>query len=360
MRNYLNYAAVGPLSRAARNAIERFLADYARLGPTVTLLKYRTVVGRLYAEVARLIHCDESEVVYIKNTTEGIIIASETLPLEVGDEVVLLDNEYSANCIPWLKKRNDGLVLRLASGTSNAGRYDSIVDQITSRTRVVSVSWVHYYDGYMADLHELSRLCKEHDIFLVVDAIQAMGTRQIDMSELNIAFLLCGGHKHLGAPMGSGFMYVNRNVLAGLKHYKVSTRSVDSFGWDGYKIKQTAQRFEDGSPDLLAVIALYHAISELNQIGIKEVELRGEAKLTTIKGMLTELGIIFIDHARQGNIISLPTADPDSLLACFRRHNLSVKIIQDGVRVSFNYNTSGRTLRALAACLRDAKHLRLV
>jgi len=360
VRNYLNYAAVGPLSRPARKAMQQFLMEYSQFGPAVTLLKYRTAVSHLYAEVAHLIHCDESEVVYIKNTTEGIIIAAETLPLDAGDEIVLLDNEYSANCIPWLKKQNEGIVLRFVQGTSNASRYNSLLNHITSRTRVVAVSWVHYYDGYMADLNALSLLCKERGIFLVVDAIQAMGTRRIDMSELNVAFLLCGGHKHLGASMGSGFMYVNRNVLDCLRDYKVGTRSVNSFGQDGYRLKDSAKRFEDGSPNLLAVVALYYALREINQTGIIDIELKNEAKLASIKRMLKQQNITFIDHPQQGNLILLPTEDCTELFACFRRHDLSVKIIQDGVRISFAHNTSKRTLRALAKCLREAKHLKLM
>jgi cysteine desulfurase/selenocysteine lyase len=360
MRNYFNHAGVGPISKSARKAMAQYLTDYSRLGPNAAILKYRHDVSKMYAQAARLINCSEDEIVYIKNTTEGIIIAAESLPLEIGDEIILLDNEYSANCIPWLKKQKDGMPIRFVEGASNEERYDNLRHCITSATKVIAVSWVHYYDGFMANLQELSAICAERNIFLVVDAIQGMGTRKIDVAELKIDFLLCGGHKHLGSVMGSGFMYVNKKILGQLNDFKVGTRSVEKFHRGGYELRKSAKRFEDGTPSLIAVISLYHALLDVNSLGIELIEEKNLKLLAKLKSMLAESGIGFIDNARQGNIISLKVAEQDGLIAYFQEQDVSVKKIKDIVRISFSHKTSARAMQHLMKCLHGAKKMKLI
>ena len=104
---FFNHAAVGPVNRAAFMAAANFLYDYAHVGPPKVLETYDAYSAKLAEETAIFLNCSSEEISYIKNTTEGITIASEALPFEKGDQILLLENEYPANLLPWLKKRKD-------------------------------------------------------------------------------------------------------------------------------------------------------------------------------------------------------------------------------------------------------------
>lgn len=336
---YFNHAGIGQLSAKNHQGLIRFIDDHYQIGAPEVILKYREYIPKLYSEVSKLLNCSPNEITYIKNTTEGIIIASESLPLKAGDEVLIMDNEYSANYIPWLKKRKEGVALKFVEGTNNKVRYKNLLLSISDKTKVISVSWVHYFDGYMIDLKELSTICKKKDIFLVVDGIQGVGTRELNLKDIEIDFLCCGGHKHLGAIMGSGFMYVNNKIINKLNDYKIGTRSVKSFSQNGYNLKSNGERFEDGTPNLIGIVSLYYAVNEINKIGIKKVEQKNRLLLSKIKELLKDRGINYIDYEDHGNIVSIPSNNTDEVINMLSKEDIYLKNIKNNIRVSFNHKS---------------------
>lgn len=336
---YFNHAGIGQLSAKNHQEIIRFIDDQYEIGAPEVILKHREYIPKLYSEVAKLLNCNPDDITYIKNTTEGIIIASESLPLKAGDEVLIMDNEYSANYIPWLKKRKEGVVLKFIEGSNNEERYKNLLLSISNRTKVITVSWVHFFDGYMINLKELSVICKKKHIFLVVDGIQGIGTRVLDLKDIEIDFLCCGGHKHLGAIMGSGFMYVNNKIINKLNDYKIGTRSVKSFSQNGYNLKSNGERFEDGTPNLIGIVSLYHAVNEINKIGIKKVEQKNKLLLSRIKELLKIRGVNFIDYKDQGNVVSIASSNTDEVINVLSKENIYLKNIKNNIRVSFNYKS---------------------
>ncbi len=110
---FFNYSAVGLMGKEAYNAASDFLEEYFHVGPPEVLRKYDPYGRMLKEEVATLLHCSADELAFIKNTTEGINIASESFPIREGDEVLVLGNEHPANLLPWLKKRNDGIDVKV-------------------------------------------------------------------------------------------------------------------------------------------------------------------------------------------------------------------------------------------------------
>ncbi len=75
---------------------------------------------------------------------------------------------------------------------------------IDERTRVILISSVQWINGLRMDLAAFSQLAQERDCFLIVDAIQQLGTIPVDLSGLRIDFLAAGAQKWLNAPFGTG------------------------------------------------------------------------------------------------------------------------------------------------------------
>ena len=113
----------------------------------------------------------------------------------------------------------DGIEIDVAPNRGGEIRIEDIAERITPRTRVVTVSTVQWTNGFRLDLAALSRLCREHDVWLVVDAIQQLGAIPVDVQQTPVDILACGGHKWLNAPFGCGFLYVSRNALPQLRPY---------------------------------------------------------------------------------------------------------------------------------------------
>lgn len=349
---FFNYATVSPMCEPAYTACRAFLDEFYTVGPPEALYKYDPMADDLAAEAAKLLGCSPEEVTYIKNTTEGVFLASETLPLDTGDEVLVLGNEYPANLLPWLKKKKDGIDVKIIKGTDNEQAFKELLATISPMTKAVSISTTQYYDGYMLDLDLLSRTCRENNTYLVVDAVQTVGNRKLDLTKTPVDILVCGGQKYLRAGTGIGFMYVNKRIMPQLRDIKVGIRSMQGFDEDSYTLKDTAARFQDGTQNLPGIVALLASLKSINEMGIETIEAKNLQLLADIKACLANHNIPFIDHGdHQGNIVSMKVSDPKVLFMYLKDRHAYIKPIHDIARLSFVHDINIADVEKLASLI---------
>src|SRR5437660_6304275 len=154
---------------------------------------------------ARLINAHPDEIALVESTTHGLTLAAASIPLERGDRVLISDLEFLEVALPWVQRKKDGIEIEVVPNQNGEARVEDFAARITPRTRVIAISTVQWNNGYRADLEALSKLCREHGIRLVVDAIQQLGAVPLDVRRIPVDILACGGHKWLNAPFGCGF-----------------------------------------------------------------------------------------------------------------------------------------------------------
>jgi cysteine desulfurase / selenocysteine lyase len=356
---FFSYATVAQMSDVVYRAVNLFLDEFYVIGPPEVLYKYDPLMNDLAAEAAKLINCSPEEITYIKNTTEGIYIASEALPLHAGDEVLVLGNEYPANLLPWLKKRKDGIVVRVIDAPDNKTGFELLLAAIGAQTKAIAISTAQYYDGFMMDMATLSNTCRQKGIFLVLDAVQSIGIRKIDLQKIQADFLVCGGQKYLQAGLGIGFMYVNKKTIKHLNDVKVGIRSMQYFDHETYVLKEGAARFQDGTQNMAGIVALHAALKRVNAIGIEKIERLNMRLLKQIKACLDAYGIAYIDHgANQSNIVSMKVDDPQGLFEYLKEKSIYIKPIKDVARMSFTHETQLSDVELLAKHTRQWMNVR--
>ena len=270
---FFNYATVGPMNKEIYDVARVFLDDYYYLGPPEVVCKYEEHAPKLALEASKLLNCEPDEITYLKNTTEGINIAADILPLGVGDEVLILKKEYPASLLVWSKKsKTDGIKLKIIDGRNSKEAVCNLLAAISHKTKAIIISWAQCHDGYLPDLNELSTICRARGVYLIVDGVQGIGNRVLDLQKTPLDILVCGGQKYLGGIVGIGFMYVNKKIMPQLRETKIGIRSVLGFGDGSYQLKQSAGRFQDGTMNLLGIVCLARALRRLNQLGIKNIE----------------------------------------------------------------------------------------
>lgn len=215
---YLNSASTGPLPERSRRALE----IYNRQRGAPHLLPDDEVFAMLdhsRALIARLLNAEAEEIALTPNTTFGINIAAMGLPLEQGDVVVFSEREFPANAYPWLSLADRGVVVeRVPVTASGWPDEDRLVERMHDpRVRVVAVSLVQFSNGYAVDLARLSAESRATDTWLVVDGIQGVGQRPVDLKQTPVDVLAVGGQKWLLGPWGTGFAYIRRELLPSLR-----------------------------------------------------------------------------------------------------------------------------------------------
>ncbi|MGL6132455.1 MAG: cysteine desulfurase family protein [Fusobacteriaceae bacterium] len=87
---------------------------------------------------------------------------------------------------------------------------NQLKESISTTTKLVSIIWANNEIGSLNNIEEISEICKEHNVFLHVDATQAIGKIKIDLKKLKVDFLTFSGHKIYG-PKGVGVLYMRKD-----------------------------------------------------------------------------------------------------------------------------------------------------
>jgi len=290
-RNYIyfNHAAIAPFSQSVKRQISKCLEQYCENG-ILCNRKFLEIVDYTRELAARFIGAKPSEIAFIKNTTQGILIAANGIRWKRGDNVLIPDKEFPANVYPWLNLTKRGVEVKFVPVKNGRFSVADIDQYIDKKTRALSLSAVSFLNGFRCDLMEIGRLCKDHGIFFIVDAIQALGAIEVNVKKSFIDLLSADAHKWLLGPQGIGILYVSEAVLESLDVSNLGWKSMNDEGnYLKYeiRIKSNAARFEEGTLNILGIIGLKASLEMILGIGIPVIEKR-ILKLTRmlIKGLV--------------------------------------------------------------------------
>jgi cysteine desulfurase/selenocysteine lyase len=247
-------------------------------------------------KVRRFINAGETaEVLFTRGTTTSLNWIAESFGafVQAGDEIVLSYMEHHSNIIPWqqLAKRTGAVIKYI--GLTSEGLLDmaDAKEQITEKTKIVSIAHVSNVLGVINPVQELAKLAHENDAIMVVDAAQSIPHMPVDVQELDCDFLAFSGHKMCG-PTGIGVLYGKRQWLEQMEPVEFGGEMIDFVGLYESTWKELPWKFEAGTPNIAGAIALGSAIDYLEAIGLDaiheyETELAAYAlaKLQAIEGL---------------------------------------------------------------------------
>lgn len=315
---YLNHAAVGPLSKAASDAMEGHTRNQRDFGALEWREWYSEHI-RLRKSAARLIGSAPEEISILKNTSEGLAFVAEGLSWSAGDNVITTDMEFPSNLTPWVHLQRRGVECRTVlnrQGTFTPADIEALMDR---RTRLVSISSVSFHNGFVADLDAIGELCASKKVLLCVDAIQSLGVLGMDVKRSKISFLAADGHKWMLGPEGAAIFYCAEDVRDQLEVLEVGWMNFD-FGGDfiGHRpeLRSDGRRFEAGSLNTTGIYGLRASIDLLLEIGMEEIELEVIRMAEYLRRRLEEIGwATSADRPARSGIVSVtpPPVDQERL-----------------------------------------------
>jgi len=267
---YLNNGTFGPLPNCVIQAMqERIQAEWrnGRLGAQAF-----QSMGDIYAgarkSVANLLHADVAEIALTDNTGEGMNIISYGLNWQEGDEVITTNHEHISALAPLYQMHDRfGTVTRFADlgPRADCSILEAVSEQITERTRLISISHVTWTTGARLDVPSVARLGRERGIPVLIDGAQSAGAIPIDVKALEVDFYAIPMQKWLCGPDGTGALYVRNESL----HYVVPTyvgywsvKHEEGLEWE---LNDNAQRFELGGRQTAALAGQSAVLNWLEQ-----------------------------------------------------------------------------------------------
>ncbi|MBL7962115.1 aminotransferase class V-fold PLP-dependent enzyme, partial [bacterium] len=145
---------------------------------------------------------------------------------------------------------------------------------LTPQTRLLSVSFVEFVNGFKNDLKTLGELCRSRGIIFCVDSIQGLGAVPLDVEDFQIDYLANGGHKWLMGPAGIGLIYVRDHLFDKINPQHIGWLSVkDAWNFFDYNLDllDDAKRFETATENWLGVYGLQASLDLLLEVGIDNI-----------------------------------------------------------------------------------------
>jgi len=229
-----------------------------------------------HQKTADFINADSYQnIVFTKNTTESLnlVAYSLTAGLKKDDEIVISQMEHHSNFVPWQQlAKQRGLKLKFIKINKNGELdNDSINQNITKKTRIVSLTHVSNVLGTINPIEKIINIAHENNALMVVDGAQAAPHMPVDVKKLDADFYAFSGHKMLG-PTGIGVLYGKKELLEEMQPFLYGGEMIREVKFDDTKFNDLPWKFEAGTMNIAEGIGLGAAIDYLNKIGMDNVQ----------------------------------------------------------------------------------------
>jgi len=332
---YLNAGSIGPLPRAAVDAVQACLERELAEGRSGTAYIERILEQRERARggFADVLGTSAELVTLSDSTTRGCQIVVAGLGLGAGDEIVTSDQEHFG-LLGQLHVSGARVVVARADE-------DALLAAVTPRTRLIAVSHVLWTTGAKLDLAGLRR---PDGPPLLVDGAQTAGAIPVELE--GVDFYTVSAHKWLCGPVPSGALFVrDPERLPVALPSAFSPESHDDP--DGSFVpKEGARRFDSGwigAPELAGLEAALEVHPEWRYEAGVAAAARCRELLEPLVDVVTPPG--------QSTLVSFrPRGDPTELVAVLAESGVIVRELPglNLVRVSCGWWTSEDELRRLA------------
>ncbi|HEU4786157.1 MAG TPA: aminotransferase class V-fold PLP-dependent enzyme, partial [Gemmatimonadaceae bacterium] len=272
---YFNTAYNSPLLNASRERLIEAAGAKSRPWER-TPDDFFTDAERIRQLCAALFGGDADGYAIVPAASYGVSAAARAIEptLHAGDRIVLLDEEFPSNVLPWRRVAAETGARVVSVATPEDHDWTSAtLREIERGARVVAAFHCHWTNGTLIDLERVGAACRAAGATLVLDATQSLGAMQLDLEAVQPDFVVAAGYKWLLCPYGFGVMYVApswRNARP-LEEHWLGREGASNFASlvqysDTYR--RGARRFDVGETCTTLLPGAIAALEQLNAWGI--------------------------------------------------------------------------------------------
>jgi cysteine desulfurase/selenocysteine lyase len=358
-RNYLyfNFAADGPLPVPSKAAVCDALEELSHTG-MMAVPKQIAVYEEIRHELSILFKSGKENFAFIKNTSEGVLLALLALDIREDENYVVAEDAFPTT-IKIMENHCKGEMrkVKINGPTPLISQLQAAIDK---KTRVIVLDWVHYFTGAVIDIEAVTRLARSKNIFTIIDGIQGAGALTLELDNSGIDFFTGGAHKWLMSPQGSGYIYVSDNVWERVRR--------KSFGWLGYnwgdfsdfsidpQLREGAAVMEYGTRSYTAAVGFRESLRIINRLGIENIEKHNRELKNFFIEQITQNGYETIPNEKTASIVPFksPTRDSGELLARLREKNVIMSLRNGYIRAAFHFMNDPDEVKKLTGFLKSA------
>lgn len=216
-RIYLDHAATSwPKSGAVVDAMNHYVQSCgaaAGRGAYHAASEADGIVSMVRRDIAALIHAADSGSISLHSNGTTALNAGIHGLLRKGDHVVASAAEHNSVLRPlqYLSEQKKIELTIVPVDCDGLADAEQILSAVTKETKLVALTHASNVTGAIQPIEVVAQGMQDATGFLLVDAAQTFGVREIDI-RIDIDLLAAPGHKASAGPLGTAFLYVDPRI----------------------------------------------------------------------------------------------------------------------------------------------------
>tara|TARA_R110001599_G_scaffold353861_1_gene600692 strand:+ start:26842 stop:27975 length:1134 start_codon:yes stop_codon:yes gene_type:complete len=359
---YFNGCSYGPISLQVKAAIEEYVQIRINEGARWDI--YMQKLEHVRAQLACLLHCSADDVSVSTSVSESLNSLLSALHFDgTRNKIVVTDFDFPTTSQIMLAQTSRGAqVVRAATDQSGTAiplsEFERLIDE---QTLLVALPLVCYRNGVWLDIEPIVKLAHACGAMVLVDAYQGIGTRQYDVVEQGIDFLVGGCTKYLIGTSGVGFMYVRDSKINGLQP--------TATGWFAQQEPHmmdisrhcphvTARRFESGTPNACGLFAAEAGLDIILEVGLDTIALRIAEVTNLIKAAADVHGWQLVTpRDSHGAMLAIRSKDAPELVARLTKRDIILTERDGNIRIAPHFYNDASDVEQLVSALEEESSL---
>ncbi|MFF5209565.1 aminotransferase class V-fold PLP-dependent enzyme [Streptosporangium sp. NPDC000396] len=264
----------GIMPEPVRHAYHRNVDRLNELNSHLLRTSYTAQATQARKRIAAVLGASAEEIALTRGGTEALqnLIGGYNR-LRPGDAVMYADLDYHSAryAMNWLRDRRGVQVERMIipEPATRQAVLDAYAEALRDhpRVRLLLLSHMNNRTGLVLPVREIVAMAREKGVDVIVDAAHSWGQLDFTADDLGADFAVFSLHKWMGAPLGSGFLYIRTGRLADID---------PALADETYPGDDIRSRVHSGTMDVAPILTVDTALDLHDTLGapIKQARLR--------------------------------------------------------------------------------------
>lgn len=234
-------------------------------------LKTNRILYDARHDLANFFNFDSPEnVIFTNNITTSLNTLINGI-IKPGDHIITSSMEHNSVIRPLYQLKE---IYNIEIDIVNANiegfiNSTDILKLIKPNTKLVILSQASNVTGSIQPIIQIGKICKDNNIFFILDSAQGAGVLKTDFKEMNLNALAFTGHKSLFGPQGIGGFIIDDNL-----NNICNPLIVGGTGSLSHALSQPdflPDKFESGTLNMPGIVGLHEGIKFINKEGLNSI-----------------------------------------------------------------------------------------
>jgi kynureninase len=285
---YLISNSLGAMPRAVYDRLRDYADSWATLGVRAWGAGWWDLKGAVGDKIAPLMGAPTGSILVHENASiaNSILLSGMDFSDLRRDQVVTTDQDFPSDIYSLRAMLPDHMQIQVVRSRDGIGiQTADLLDAISERTRLVSISHVLFRSAYIVDVQAVVEKAHRAGAQVLLNGYHSVGVIPLDVTTLGVDFYIGGTLKWLCGGPGGVFLYVRPDLLKTL-HPRITGwfahQKPFTFDIEHLALREDAYRLANGTPGIASLYAIQPGVEIIAQIGvaaIREKSLRQTALL---------------------------------------------------------------------------------